>query len=137
MSKTVSEKIIFENVEPATLFAFYTDARKHAELTGAPAEISDRTGDEYQTYGDFSAGKNLFVEPDKLIVQTWRAKSWSESDADSILILRFVKNGNDTDLYLTHADIPAREADATLKAWHDFYWHKWKSALADNSKNKQ
>lgn len=137
MLETVSDKIVFKNVEPTTLFDFYTNAEKHAALTGAPAEISDRIGDEYRVYGDFASGINLLVEPDKLIVQTWRSKSWNESDVDSILILRFLINGNDTDLYLTHADIPARETDTTLKAWHDFYWQKWKNALANDSENEQ
>lgn len=130
MLKTVSEKIIFENVAPATLFEFYVNAEKHAEVTGAPAKITDRAGDDYQAYGDFASGRNLLVEKDKLLVQTWRAKNWNDADADSILILRFVPNGADTELYLTHCDVPLTEADGTLQGWHNFYWDKWKTALA-------
>jgi len=124
---------IFPNVRPATLFGFYTNAAKHAEVTGSIAMITNRLGDPFNLYNGFCFGENLHLEQDKLIVQAWRTDEWPVGVDDSIVVLRFVEDKTDTHLYLTHADVPASMADSLRQGWHDFYWSEWTQYLTFNN----
>jgi activator of HSP90 ATPase len=120
---------VFPNVGAATLFNFYTNAAKHAQVTGAPAMITDKLGEPFNLYDGYCFGENLHLELNKLIVQAWRTNNWPPDVDDSIVVLRFVEENNDMHLYLTHADVPVSMADALRQGWHDFYWVKWRQYL--------
>jgi hypothetical protein len=48
----------------------------------------------------------MFV-PGKLIVQSWRAKSWKKKDPDSILVLLFSKTSRGGQIELIHVGMPS------------------------------
>lgn len=130
MLTTVTDHIVFENVDPSVLFNLYTNAGKHREFSGAPVTISEKAGEAFNAYGGFCFGKNLHIEKDKLIVQSWKAQGWREDIDPSLVSIRLVKENNDTHLFLTHADIPADKADMMLKGWEEWYWNPMRKYLS-------
>ncbi|MCE2734834.1 MAG: SRPBCC domain-containing protein [Flammeovirgaceae bacterium] len=126
-SITVHE--IFHNVKASTLFELYTNAAKHEDATGSSALITDKLGEPFNLYNGFCFGENIEIKKNKLIVQAWRTEDWPDELDDSILVIRLIEEGNDTHLYLTHADLPVDMAEPLRKGWNDFYWSKWRTYL--------
>lgn len=129
---TVTDRVVFQDVAPEVLFDLYTNAEKHQQFSGAPVTISPIEGESFIAYGGFCFGKNLHIETNKLIVQSWKAQGWHEDLDSSLVSLRLVKEKNDTHVYLTHADIPSDKASTMLKGWEEWYWNPMKKFLAAN-----
>ncbi|MCY7409480.1 MAG: hypothetical protein LH473_04350, partial [Chitinophagales bacterium] len=68
MAKTISQKIIFKNTTAAVLYDLYMNAKKHSELTGGEAKITDKEGAKFSAYSSYCWGKNLQLIKNKLIV---------------------------------------------------------------------
>src|SRR5271165_1567937 len=86
MTKAIQQSVRFA-APPEELFEMYLDSKKHSESTGGVARMSRKTGGKFTAWHGQLAGRNLFIVPTKLIVQTWRSTHWPASDPDSILIL--------------------------------------------------
>jgi activator of HSP90 ATPase len=127
--KTIVQKVVFKALSKE-LFELYMDSKKHSLVTGAKAVLSRKVGGSFSAHGGYCKGKNLSLVPDKMIVQTWRASNWSQSDMDSIFILTFEKAGSGTVVTMVHANLPDNEAKHLSKGWHDYYWKPWKKYLA-------
>ncbi len=129
MPKTISQKIIFKNTTAAVLYDFYMNAKKHSELTGGEAKITDKEGAKFSAYSGYCWGKNLQLIKGKLIVQSWRAGDWSDDDVDSTFILLFEQKGKDAVVNMIHANVPDSQAKALAGGWNEFYWEQWKNFL--------
>lgn len=132
MPKTIVQKVVFRNTTPSALYDLYMNAKKHAMVTGAPVKISAKEGTKYSAHGGYISGKNLQLVKDKLIVQTWRATGWDDSDTDSIFIINLEQKGKNVILHAVHANLPDKHAASINKGWHDYYWGPWKNHLAGN-----
>ncbi len=130
MSKTIVQQVVFKNTTAKKLYDLYMDSKKHSLVTGAPAKISRKEGARYSAHGNYITGKNLQLIKDKLIVQTWRAESWSKEDVDSTFIIRLEPKGKDVVLHAIHANLPDQHAASTDKGWHTHYWEPMKRYLA-------
>lgn len=130
MTKTIQQSVEFK-ASPEELFDIYMDSPKHAAAIGAPASISRREGGKFWVFGKEAVrGKNLLVAPKRLVVQTWRAQPWKESDLDSILTLAFHKSKGGTRIELVQALVPDHAFDIIDDGWKRQYWEPWKSHLA-------
>jgi activator of HSP90 ATPase len=130
MANTIQQKLTFRKTSPDVLYNLYMNAKLHAQLTGRPAKISEKTGAEFSAYNGYCRGKNLQLIKNKLIVQSWRASDWNEGDIDSTFILLFEQKGKDAVVTMVHANVPDNQAKALAGGWHDFYWTPWKKFLA-------
>ena len=137
MSKTITQKIIFKNISAATLYELYLDAKKHSAVTGAVAKINQKEGSVFTFYGDYITGKNLQLIKNKLIVQSWLASDWSADDIDSTFIIELEEKENGTTLYITHANVPLRQAKSLSDGWHEYYWNPWKAFLGLPSEKRK
>ncbi len=115
MSKTIIQDVVFKNTTSKDLYELYMDEEKHSIATGAPAKISAKEGSEYSAHSGYITGKNLQLIKDRLIVQSWRAQSWSVNDVDSTFIIYLEPQGADTLLHAVHANL---------------YWEPWRLYLA-------
>lgn len=129
MPKTITQALVFKNASPSQLYKLYMDAKLHTQMTGGLAKISAKVGAAFSAYGGYCFGKNLHLEKDRLIVQTWRSTDFKKTDADSIFSILLEPSGKDTVLYMTHANLPDGEAEGVKKGWSDFYWEPWKQYL--------
>ncbi|MFZ1979541.1 MAG: SRPBCC domain-containing protein [Bacteroidota bacterium] len=130
MSKTIIQKVVFKNATAKDLYNLYMDEKKHSMATAVPARISRKVGGRYSVHNGYITGKNLHLVKDKLIVQTWRAQDWSDSDLDSTFILSMEQRGKDVVLQVVHANVPDKQVKGIDKGWHAFYWEPWKKFLS-------
>jgi len=80
--------------------------------------------------GKYIKGKILHLKSNKMIVQTWRASDWTKEDPDSVLILTFSKNEDETTLMtMVHANVPDNKFEELKKGWKEHYWSKWKKYI--------
>ena len=128
MAKTIQQKITF-NTTPDKLYKMYTNAKIHSEATGGKASFNAKAGAGMSAWNGYIKGKFLKLIKNKLIVQTWRAKGWSKSTPDSILVLSFEKNGKSTEMTMVHTNVPNKEAGHLTKGWHFAYWRPLKKYL--------
>src|SRR5687767_525849 len=130
MSKTIIQDVVFKNATPKDLYELYMDEKKHSIATGAPAKISTKGGSGYSAHSGYITGKNLQLVKDRLIVQSWRAQSWSADDVDSTFIIYLEPQGADTLLHAVHANLPDSAVESINTGWPKMYWEPWRLYLA-------
>lgn len=126
--KTIIQRVKFK-ASPAALFEMYLDSKKHSQISKHKAVLSRKTGGSYSAYGGYIHGKNQLIVPNRMIVQTWRAKDWKKSDKDSVLILDFQGKGNAGEVLMIHANVPDNQAKGLSHGWNEFYWKPWKKFI--------
>lgn len=131
MAKTLTQKIVFKNASPETLYEMFLNAKHHAAITGGgTTKIIAKEGEQFSVYDGYITGKNLQLVRGKLIVQSWFGSDWNANEPDSTFILLFEQKGKDTLLNMIHANIPDEFAEGIKKGWTDFYWKPWKKYLS-------
>jgi len=109
-------------------------AKEHRASVGVAAKIQNKEETKFSAHDNYVTGKNLQLIKNKLIVQSWRASDWSESDIDSTFILFFEQKDNDGIIYMTHANVPSKHFAGVKKGWNDYYWKRWKKYFAGQRK---
>ena len=128
MLPAIQQHVTFR-ASPKTLFDLYINSKKHAAATGAPATIGRTPGSKWNAFGGMIGGTTLLVQPDQLIVQTWRAKFWKKEDL-SILTIKFTKVTGGARVDMVHAGVPQYDQKGVREGWRKYYWKPWKTFLA-------
>lgn len=126
---TIRQTITFKNTTPAELYQFYINEKLHSSITGYPAEIQPIAQTSFKLCGDYLFGKNLLLLPNKLIVQSMKAKNWEVAADFSVLVLEFKAQKGNTQLNLTQVGVPQEIAKNFKQGWSDWYWKAWKKQL--------
>lgn len=114
---------------PDRLFDIYLDPQEHAAVTGAPVEISPSAGAQFRAFDGMLTGTMLYIEPKRLVVQTWRSANWPADAIDSILTLSFWTEGTGARIELVHINIPENDFAGVSDGWMKFYWTPWRTYL--------
>ena len=126
-TKTLKQSVTIK-ATPHDVYEALMDSKKHAEFTGGKASISRKVGGKFTAFDGYSEGTNVELEPDKKIVQSWRAEDWPEGHySQATFALAKVAGG--TKLTFTHVDVPADQYDDIAKGWKDYYWTPMKKML--------
>ncbi len=128
MATTIRQTVEFD-APPHVVFEALMDSKKHAAFTGSKASISRKVGGKISAWDGYIEGKNLRVEKDKVIVQSWRTTDFSEGDPDSQIMFHFSKKGKGTRLIFVHSKVPDRLAEEFRQGWIDSYWAPLKAYL--------
>ncbi len=128
MATTIRQTVSFD-APPHAVFEALMDSKKHAAFTGQAASISRKVGGKMTAGDGYIEGKNLRIEKDKVIVQTWRTTDFKEGDPDSQVMFHFSKKGEGTRLMFVHSKVPDRLAEEFRQGWIDFYWVPLKTYL--------
>ncbi len=128
MPTTIRQTVVFDAPVHA-VFEALMDSKKHTAFTGQKASISRKVGGKMTAGDGYMWGKNLRIEKDKVIVQTWRTTEFRESDPDSHVMFHFSKKGNGTRLMFVHSKVPDRLAEDFRQGWIEFYWTPLKAYL--------
>ncbi len=128
MADMIQQKISF-TASPATLFNIYLDSKKHGAAIEDKVSISRKVGSRFTAFGGMVRGRTLMIVPDRLIVQSWRAKSWKKNDPDSVLILRFNPTKNGGRITLLQVNVPTHAYRNITNGWRKHYWAPWKAYL--------
>lgn len=129
MFKTIVQHVLFKNTTPKQLYDLYMDEKKHSMATGAPANITATEGSSFSAHNGYITGKNFQLIKDRLIVQTWRAQSWSSDYIDSTFIIYLKPQSEDVLLHAVHANVPDNAMESLNAGWHKMYWEPWKLYL--------
>ena len=135
MAKTLTQKVVFKNTTVATLYNTYVDAKEHSKATGMPVTIQPKEGSKFRSDDGYITGKNFQLVKNKLIVQSWRASDWNDSDLDSTFILSFEQKGKDGIVNMVHANIPDNQFAGIKDGWNTYYWKPWKKYFSSKKKN--
>jgi len=126
------ELVISFPVPPAHLYAMWLHPVWHGHFTGgAEAIVTDLLGELYSCWDGYIEGKNLTLEADRRIVQSWRTEDFAAADPDSILELVLEPEGAGTRLTLRHTELPPGTAATYRQGWEDHYFVHMRPVLAE------
>ena len=122
MSKTISEVIDFDVGTPEEIFNLYMDSQKQAEVSGYDFNIGQNVGDKFTALNGMVKGRNLYIIPNRMIVQSWRNLIWKKDTLDAVVTMIFTQHENGTRIELINANIPEKEQqfigrDTLLDLW--------------------
>jgi len=131
MTKTITQKVEFNDAAASELYAMFLNTKHHSNIrSGMPADISEKEGTKWSINNGHIYGKILELVKDRLIVLSWRSVNSIPEDVDEIVVLNFIQNGKDALVELTHANLPERRYETVLKSWEERYWIPWKNYLS-------
>jgi activator of HSP90 ATPase len=122
MTKDI-EKTIVVNTSPSNVYRTLMESSQHTALTGGPAEIENKEGGKFSTFGGAIHGKTTELIQDQKIVQKWRTQAW-EADvySEALFILEKVDEG--TKITFSHTGIPDDHFQMIEEGWKTNYWEK-------------
>jgi len=109
-------------VKPEKLYNSWLDSNEHSAFTGGKAEINAQAGTHFTAWDGYISGKNLILEDNKRIVQSWRATDFPNGHEDSTLEILFEHDKAGTKLTLIHSDIPEGRGKDFSDGWKKFYF---------------
>ncbi len=130
MSTTIRQTVEF-GVPPHAVFEALLDSKKHSAFTGSKASVSRKVGGRLSAWDGYIEGRNLRIEKDKVIVESWRTTEFTEDDPDSQVMFHLSKKGKGTRLIFVHSHVPDRLAEDLRQGWIDSYWEPLKAYLEE------
>ena len=135
MAKAIIQTVRFKNQIAGQLYSMYLNSKEHSLLTGGgKAKISEKAGTEFSAWDEYISGKNLLLVKGKLIVQSWQAADWENTQVPSVLVLQFDQDGKDALIKMTHSGVPGEHLEGITKGWTEYYWKPWKAYLKNSGK---
>ena len=132
-TKTISQIIIFR-AAPNEVYAALMDSKKHSKFTGSRAKISGKVGGKIEAYDGYIQGKNISLEKNKRIVQSWRACNWPKGHYSTATFkLKRISSG--TKLVFTQTGVPIEFYKPISDGWKEHYWEPIKKLLKLNPNN--
>jgi uncharacterized protein YndB with AHSA1/START domain len=107
---------------PGAVYRAWLTGKEHARMTGGPATGEPAVGADHSAWDGYIRGRNLALEPEARIVQSWRTTEFPESAPDSILEVRLFGDGGGTRLVLVHSDIPEGQGAMYREGWVEHYF---------------
>jgi activator of HSP90 ATPase len=123
---TIHQEVTF-SAPPARIYQALVDAKRFAEITGAPATGESHEGAPFSAFGGHITGRHVELVRDKRVVQAWRAKTWPEG-VYSLVRFELEAAGGGTKLVFDHDGFPADMKEHLAKGWHANYWDKLANA---------
>jgi activator of HSP90 ATPase len=119
---TISQSVLIRGASPKDVYRAFLNSKSHAKITGGPAKISARVEAEFSAWDGYIVGKNIALEEDKKIVQSWRTVEFPAKAPDSLLELIFEEEDGGTRIRLTQTGLPKSQAKNYELGWTQFYW---------------
>ncbi len=85
----------------------WLDSAEHSAMTGGEAHVNAEIGVDFDAWDGYIHGRNLELEPDRRILQSWRTAEFAPEEADSMLEVTLEPAGAETRLTLRHTNLPA------------------------------
>ncbi len=114
---------------PDRLFDMYLSAQSHASFTGFPVTIEPRVGSPFRAFDGMLSGTVIYLDPKRLIVQTWRSAHWPATAMDSVLTLSFWPDKEGARIELAHINVPEDDFAGVSQGWEKYYWTPWRNKL--------
>ncbi len=109
------------NTTAKNTYATWLSTEGHSKMTGSPAGISDKIGEGFTAWDGYIKGKNIALEPNKRILQSWRTTQFEESEEDSKIEVLLHELDGKTELTVVHSNLPETGAHYK-KGWQEHYF---------------
>ena len=97
----------------------------HTNMTGGKATTSNKIGDSFTAWDGYIGGKNMELEPNKRILQSWRTAQFLENEVDSQIEVLLNEVDGQTELTLNHTNVP-ESGEHYIKGWGVHYFEPMK-----------
>jgi len=114
------------NTAAKNIYDAWLSSDGHTKMTGGEATASKVIGDDFTTWDGYISGKNLALDENKRIVQSWRSSEFDEADEDSQIEVILAENNGITELTLHHTNLPEGE-DHYRGGWDEHYFQPMKA----------
>lgn len=119
---TVSDSI---PANAAEIYRAWISSDGHTSMTGGEAHCSDQVGGDFDAWDGYISGKNLELEQDRRIVQSWRTAQFGDSEPDSQIEVKLEPANGGTLVTLHHTNVPD-DGDHYRGGWQDHYFDPMK-----------
>lgn len=109
------------NTTAKNIYATWLSTEGHSKMTGSPARISDKIGEDFTAWDGYIKGKNIALEPNKRILQSWRTTQFEENEEDSTIEVLLHESDGKTELIVVHSNLPETAAHYK-KGWQEHYF---------------
>jgi len=128
MEFTVKTKI---KAKASDIYKAWLDSDAHSEMTGGGAKVSNKKGGSFIAWDGYIKGKNLILEPNHRIVQSWRTMEFSDEEEDSQIEILLNEAGQETEIILNHTKL-SDHSEQYIKGWDDNYFQPMKEYFSRN-----
>ena len=109
-------------VKASMIYNAWLDSKTHSEMTGGEASCSNLEGEEFSVWDGYIEGKNIQLNQNEKIIQSWRTSDFKNNDEDSELIIEILDTLEGCELFLIHKNIPEGQPDYK-QGWIDHYFN--------------
>ena len=132
-AQSIHQVITFD-APPARVYETLVDAAQFSAMTrfstlpkAAPARLAREEGATFALFDGHIVGRNVELDPNRRIVQAWRATDWEEG---LYSIARFELAGQQrTTLTFDHTGFPRGQGTHLVEGWYANYWTSMKKHL--------
>ena len=109
------------NASAKSIYSTWLNSEGHTQMTGGTATTSDKLGDSFTAWDGYIHGKNLVLEKNKRIVQSWRTSEFETQEEDSQIEILLLELDQVTELTLIHSNVP-ESGEHYKKGWVEHYF---------------
>jgi activator of HSP90 ATPase len=121
---TVSDVI---PASPRQIYDAWLSSEGHERITGGQAaRITAQEGADFTAWDGYITGRNLRLEPDRLIVQSWRTTQFTQTDPDSQIEILLEAVAGGTRITLHHTNVPDGHLGYRDGGWQEHYFETMK-----------
>ncbi len=118
------------SASPQAVYEAWLSSAGHSAMTGAKAKASKKLGAAYSAWDGYIVGRNLELDYNRRIVQSWRTTEFAGGDPDSTVTVELTPLGAETRLTLRHAGVPDGQTSYENGGWREFYFEPMQAYFA-------
>ncbi|MEB8345471.1 SRPBCC domain-containing protein [Flavobacteriaceae bacterium KMM 6898] len=107
------------------IYNAWLSSEGHTAMTGGEATASTKVGGAFTAWDGYLNGKNLLLEENKRIVQSWRSSQFEAHEEDSQIEVVLKEQAGPTELTLIHSKVP-ESGEHYIKGWDEHYFQPMK-----------
>ncbi|MFT4830467.1 MAG: activator of HSP90 ATPase [Psychroserpens sp.] len=107
------------------IYNAWLNSEGHTAMTGGKATASNKVRGAFTAWDGYLNGKNLLLEENKRIVQSWRSSQFEPHEEDSQIEVILKEQVGGTELTLTHTKVPD-SGEHYKKGWDEHYFQPMK-----------
>jgi len=109
------------NAGAKEVYDAWLDSESHSKMTGGEAEIHDAVGAPFSAWDGYIEGRNIALDTNKRIVQSWRTSEFEEGEEDSQIEILLEESNGQTILTLIHTNL-SESGEHYINGWKDHYF---------------
>ncbi len=118
------------NTTAKKIYESWLTSEGHTRMTGGSASVSGKIGDKFTAWDGYIEGKNIDLEPNKRIFQTWRTPQFDEDEEDSQIEVLLDEVNGKTKFTLIHTNLP-ESGEHYKQGWEDHYFEPMRKYFSE------